>query len=112
MKIITLERRTLNGEAIEQEDFKNNTEDYRDWWCVIETEEEQLAYEDFLEHLGRYSSSPRNLLWNKMLIHAGRPLGLFWGDDDVYGYISPDEDVPEIGEEWPDGEGDIWVRID
>ena len=111
MKIITLERRTLDSEPVEQDALNTNTEDYRDWWCVIETEEEYLVYEDFIEHLGQYSGDPRDLLWNKMMIHAGQGLGLCWGDDDVYGYLTPDEDCPEVGEEMTDSDGDIWVRV-
>lgn len=34
-----------------------------------------------------------------------------WGVDDIYGYISPNEEVPEVKENFKDGEGDIWVRV-
>lgn len=106
MKIITLKRKTLDGEPFEPTDRNDGT----DWWCVIETEEEDMVYRDFEKHLGEYTN-PREVLWNKMMIHAGQPQGLCWGDDDVYGYLSPDEDVPEIGEEMVDSDGDIWERI-
>ena len=46
-----------------------------------------------------------------MVKHAGQGMGLAWGDDDLYGYIRPSESVPEIKENFKDGEGDIWVRI-
>lgn len=110
MRIIELERRTMDGEPIEQDALKNNAEDYRDWWCVIETEEEYMVYEDFEKHLGEYTE-PRQALWNRMMVHAGQPQGLCWGDDDVYGYLSPDEDVPEVGEEMVDSDSDTWVRL-
>lgn len=105
MKIITLKRRTPDGEPVYEEETP-----ITDWWCVIETEEEKMVYEDFEEHLGEYTN-PREVLWNKMMIHAGQPQGLCWGDDDVYGYLSPDEDVPEVGEEMVDSDGDTWERI-
>lgn len=108
MKIITLERRTMDGEPIEQDALKNNTEDYRDWWCVIETAEEYWVYEQFLKH---GESSVYAPIWNGMMKHAGQPQGLSWGDDDVYGYLMLDEDVPEVGEEMVDSDGDTWVRL-
>jgi hypothetical protein len=51
-------------------------------------------------------------LWNTLVKHAGQDMGLAWGDDDVYGYISPNEQVPKVKETFKDGEGDIWVRVD
>lgn len=109
MKIIELERRTLDGEPVKY-GADENGEDYRDWWCVIETKEEKKMYEDFLGHLGEYSGDCRDILWNKFVIHAGQGMGLSWGDDDIYGYILPDEDTPKLGEEFIDGDGDTWVR--
>lgn len=106
MKIITLKRKAMDGEPFESTDRNEGI----DWWCVIETEEEDMVYEDFEKHLGEYTD-PREALWNKMMIHAGQPQGLCWGDDDVYGYLMPDEDVPEIGEEMVDSDGDTWERI-
>ena len=112
MRIITLERNTLDGEPVEYNPMYENGEDFRDWWCVIETKEEEMVYDDFLEHLGQYDGNPRDLLWNKMVIHAGQGMSVSWGDDDMYGYIHPDEDVPEVGEEMTDGDGDIWRRVE
>lgn len=112
MKIITLERRTIDGKPVEYNPVYENGEDFRDWWCVIETKEEEMVYDDFIEHLGQYSGDPRNLLWNKMAIHAGQGMGVNWGDDDMYGYIRPDEVAPEIGEEYTDGDNDVWVRTE
>ena len=106
MKIIEMQRLTDNGQPVYEEE--GNT---RDWWCVIETKEEELVYEDFLKHLGEYSGDMRDIMWNKMMIYAGQGLGLSWGDDDVYGYIRPDEEVPEVGEETIDGDGDTWKRV-
>lgn len=105
MKIITLKRKTEGCEPVYEDEAP-----ITDWWCVIETEEEHMVYQDFLEHLGEYTD-PREALWNKMMIHAGQGLRLFWGDDDVYGYILPGEEVPEVGEEMVDNDGDIWERI-
>lgn len=110
MIIMELERRTMDGKPVEYNPVYENGEDFRDWWCRIETKQEELVYDDFVEHLGQYSGDPRKLLWNKMLIDAGQGLGVCWGDDDMYGYIRPDEAEPEVGEEMTDGDGDIWVR--
>ena len=106
MRIITMQRLTLDGKPVYPD-----APIEKDWWCVIETEEEEMVYDDFAKHLGQYNGDPRNLLWNKMVIHAGQDMGVSWGDDDVYGYISPNEHVPEIKENFKDGEGDIWVRV-
>lgn len=105
MKIIEMQRLTDNGQPVYEEE--GNT---RDWWCVIETKEEELIYEDFLKHLGDYSGDMRDILWNKLVIHAGQGMGVAWGDDDMYGYIRPDEEVPEVGEETIDSDGDTWLR--
>lgn len=110
MKVIEMERLTLDGEPVVYDLEKENGDEYRDWWCVIETKEEELVYDDFLKHLGEYSGDPRNLLWNKMVIHAGEGMGVSWGDDDIYGYIRPDETEPEILEKYTDADGDVWLR--
>lgn len=110
MKIIELERKTMDGEPVEYNQIYKK-EDFRDWWCVIETKEEEMVYDDFVKHLGEYDSDCRDILWNKMVIHAGQDMGVSWGDDDMYGYIRPDEDCPEVGESMTDGDGDKWVRI-
>lgn len=111
MKVIEMERLTLDGESVVYDLEKENGDEYRDWWCVIETKEEELVYDDFLKHLGEYSGDPRNLLWNKMVIHAGEGMGVSLGDDDMYGYIRPDEAAPEVGDDFIDGDGDEWVVI-
>ena len=118
MKIITLERRTLDGEPINQDALRTNTDDYRDWWCVIETKEEELVYDKAFHTPINPANAKRTLvqgvhrdLWNELVKHAGRPQGLCWGDDDVYGYLRPDEAEPEIGEEFEDADGDKWVRV-
>lgn len=112
MRIIEMERRTMDGKPVEYNPMYENGEDFRDWWCVIETKEEEMVYDDFLEHLGQYNGNPRDLLWNKMVIYAGQGMGVSWGDDDMYGYIRPDEVAPEIGEEYTDGDNDVWGRIE
>lgn len=106
MKIITMECRTVDGAPVEY-GIGENGEDYRDWWCVIETEEEKLVYDLMLQN----GNKEYRRLWNYMVINAGKPQGLAWGDDDVYGYILPHEACPEIGEEFIDGDNDKWVRI-
>lgn len=107
MKIITLQRLTNNGEPVYEEEG-----DTRDWFCVIETEEEQMVYDKFV--CGDRSSGVNKVihsLWNAMVIHAGEDEGLAWGDDDVWGYFSPSDTVPEVGEQWTDGDGDRWGRV-
>lgn len=110
MKIIAMERETMDGDPVEYE-LDRNGDDCREWWCVIETKEEEAMYEEFLNHLGEYSGDPRGIQWNKMMIEAGWELGVSWGDDDVYGYIHHDEDAPKVGEEMVDSDGDKWVRV-
>lgn len=111
MKVVEMERLTLDGEPVVYDLEKENGDEYRDWWCVIETKEEEMVYDDFIKHLGKYSGDPRNLLWNKMVIHAGEGMGVSWGDDDMYGYIRPDEVPPLPTEPFIDGDGDEWVVI-
>ena len=106
MRIIEMKRKTENGEVLPDNPEYNP----HDWWCVIETEEEVKAFEDFVKHLGEYGGDMREIEWNKRMIEAGKDFGLYWGDDDVYGYLMPDEDYPEVGEEMIDSDGDTWVR--
>lgn len=112
MKIITLKRMTMDGEPIYVDADNECSEDPNDWWCVIETKEEEMVFYDFTEHLGEYSGDCRDILWNKLIIHAGQGMGVSWGDDDMYGYILPDEDAPKVGEKFIDGDGDEWVRVE
>lgn len=106
MKIIEMQRLTDNGQPVYEEE--GNT---RDWWCVIETKEEELIYDDFVKNLGEYSGDSQDILWNKLIIHAGQGMGVCWGDDDMYGYFRPDDTEPEVGEEYVDGDGDTWKRV-
>jgi hypothetical protein len=106
MKIITMQRRTLDGKPVD------STEDNRDWWCVIETEEEEMVYKLFLENISTTETeTPFQKLWNSMIKNAGRYLGLSWGDDDLYGYILAGEPEPEVGEIYTDSDNDIWERV-
>lgn len=105
MKIIEMERRTLDGKLVEY-GIGENGDDYQDWWCVIETPEEELIYDEFLEHPEKYE-----FLWNAMVKHAGLNEGVKWGDDDIYGYIRPNEDCPDIDETFVDGDGDEWIVL-
>lgn len=116
MKIITLQRLTMDGEPVEYNIGDENGEDYTDWFCVIETEEEELVYDLFVESLMTSSKTTeeearvRQELWNGMVNHAGIPFGLAWGDDDVFAYIRPDETYPDILGKYTDPEGDVWLR--
>ena len=101
MKIITMQRITMDGEPVYEEEG-----DIMDWFCVIETHEEELVYDEFLEHPDQYE-----FLWNAMVKHAGLNEGLAWGDDDVWGYFRPNEVIPKVGEEWTDGDNDKWGRV-
>ena len=112
MKIIEMERKTLDGEPVEY-GVDENGEDYRDWFCVIETKEEELVYDMFVKNISsNIQNEALTKLWNKLVIHAGQGMGVSWGDDDMYGYIRPDEVAPEIGEEYIDGDNDKWVRTE
>lgn len=107
MKIITMQRLTMDGMPVVYDTGNENGEDYEDWWCVIETPEEEMVYDEYLEHPDQYE-----FLWNAMVKHAGLGVGLSWGDDDLYGYIRPDETIPKIRGTYKDSDGDIWVRKD
>lgn len=110
MKIITMQRLTLDGAQVYTD--PDNPYEYRDWWCVIETEEEEIVYDMFVKNISsNIQSEDLTKLWNTMVKHAGRDMGVSWGDDDVYGYVSPNEHVPEIKETFKDPDGDIWVRM-
>jgi len=118
MKIIEMERRTLDGKPVEYDALKENGEDYRDWWCVIETKEEEMVYDKAFHEPLNPESAKKSLikglyldLWNDMVKHAGQGMGVCWGDDDMYGYIRPDEVAPLPTEPFIDGDGDEWVVI-
>ena len=106
MKIIEMERRTMDGKPVEYNPVYENGEDFRDWWCVIETQEEEIVYD--LAHGDGSKDTKR--LWNYMVNHAGQGMGVSWGDDDMYGYIRPDEAVPEMGETYK-LDNDTWYRV-
>lgn len=106
MLIITMECKTTDGKPVVY-GVDESGEDYRNWWCKIETKEEEMVYDEYLEHPDQYE-----FLWNAMVKHAGLGEGVSWGDDDMYGYIRSDEDCPDIGEKFVDGDGDIWVRVE
>lgn len=110
MKIIEMSRFTAKGEPICIDPINDCYEDVHDWWCVLETKEEAEALADFEKHLGEYDGDMRDVEWNKRMIEAGKDFGLCWGDDDVYGYLMPDEYHPKIGEETIDSDGDTWIR--
>ena len=111
MKIIEMQRKTIDGKSVEYDPIYECGNEYRDWWCVIETLEEEWIYKQFVHEIASNIQSQSLInLWNSLVKHAGQDMGLAWGDDDVYGYISPRETVPEVGDIFVDGEGDKWVR--
>lgn len=117
MKIITMKRLTEGGEPLVDDGFTQC--DPNDWFGVIETKEEEIVYDKAFGEPFNPESAKQSLakglyigLWNELVKHAGVPQGLAWGDDDVYGYFRPDETVPEVGEEWVDGDNDRWVRTE
>lgn len=103
MKIITMKRLTMDGEPLDPD----YDEDPNDWFCVIETPEEEMVYDEYLEHPDQYE-----FLWNAMVKHAGLGVGLSWGDDDIYAYIRPDTSEPDLLEKYTDGDGDTWLRME
>ncbi len=119
MRIITMQRLTLDGKPVTYNTATENGEDYQEWWCVIETKEEELVYDKAFHEPFNPEGAKKSLikglyldLWNEMVKHAGQRMGVSWGDDDMYGYIRPDEVAPEIKENFKDGDGDIWVRTE
>lgn len=106
MKVIEMERKTMDGKPVEYNPVYENREDFREWWCVIETKEEEMVHDIAIEKEGDYL-----VLWNNMVNHAGQGMGVSWGDDDIYGYIRPDETEPLPTEPYIDGDGDEWVVI-
>lgn len=109
MIIMTLKRMTMDGEPLDPD----YDEDPNDWWCKIETKEEELFYDRYVcGNKGLAGETVAEHIWNEMVKHAGQGMGLAWGDDDIYGYIRPDETEPEVGEEWTDSDGDKWLRME
>ncbi len=107
MKIIEMKRKTMDGQPVYEEEAP-----IIDWWCVIETKEEELFYDKYVcGNRGLAGETNAEHIWNELVKHAGQGMGVKWGDDDMYGYIRPDEVCPEIGEEFIDGDGDKWVVI-
>lgn len=85
--------------------------DPRDWFCVIETKEEELFYDKYVAgNKGLAGETNAEHIWNELVKHAGQGMGLAWGDDDIYAYIRPDEAVPEMGETYK-LDNDTWYRV-
>lgn len=101
MIVFEMKMITRGGEPVYEEE--GNT---TDWWCKIETKEEEMVYDEFIEYPDKYEA-----LWNSMVKHAGLPYGVKWGDDDIYGYLLSDEDMPDLNEKYKDTDGDVWKRI-
>lgn len=110
MKIIEMERMTMDGEPVVYDTLNECAGEYRDWWCVIETKEEELFYDKYVaNNKGLAGETNAEHIWNEMVKHAGQGMGVKWGDDDIYGYIRPDEVAPLPTEPFIDGDGDEWV---
>lgn len=107
MLIITMQRLTMDGESVEYNTADENGDDYTDWFCVIETKEEELVYDKACAE-GEHAFY--ETLWDAMVNYAGQGMGIKWGDDDMYGYIRPDEAYPELLEKYTDPDGDVWLR--
>lgn len=112
MKIIEMCKVVEDGVPLKEED---GDVDPRDWFCAIETKEEELVYDTFLDFLhgddvGDKYSKAYISLWNAMVKHAGLGMGVKWGDDDIYAYIRPDEVEPEVGDHYK-LDNDEWVRV-
>ena len=107
MKIIEMERMTLSGEPVEYNPVYENGEDFREYWCVLESEEEEILYEE------TWNSSDTDLIpaWNKMINEAGERYNLLLGDDEIYGYVHISETAPMPTEPFIDGDGDEWRVI-
>lgn len=105
MKIITMKRLTIDGKPLNQD----YDADPKDWWCVIETKTEEDIYD---RAFGWDNSASYIPVWDELVKKAGEPFGIARGDDDIYGYIRPDEDCPDVGEKFTDGEGDEWIRVE
>ncbi len=109
MKIITMKKIIENGEPLADDDY--TACDPNDWFCVIETAEEELVYDKFV--CGDRSAGVNKVihsLWNAMVKHAGIVEGVSWGDDDIYYYFGHDEKIPELGETF-ELDGDTWYRV-
>lgn len=101
MIVFQMRMLTKDGQALNTDEY-----DTLGLWCKVETEEEWLVY----EHFGKGVWEKH--LWNEMVKHAGAPYLVNLGDDDIYGYIRPDEMPPEVGDEYIDGDDDTWVRVE
>ena len=110
MKIITMTKIKEDGEPLEDNNYMQP--DPRDWFCVIETKEEELVYDKFVcGNKGLAGETEAEHIWNEMVKHAGLGEGVKWGDDDMYAYIRPDEVEPEVGEHYR-LDNDEWVRTE
>ena len=109
MKIIEMCKVVEDGVPLKEED---GDVDPRDWFCVIETKEEELFYDKYVAgNKGLAGETNAEHIWNELVNHAGQDKGLAWGDDDIYAYIRPDEAVPEVGERYKI-DNDVWVRTE
>ncbi len=98
-----------DGEPLATDDYTQP--DPRDWFCVIETKEEEMFYDKYVaNNKGLAGETNAEHIWNEMVKHAGQTEGLAWGDDDIYAYIRPDEAVPELGETYKI-DNDTWYRV-
>ena len=107
MKIIEMERITMDGEPLVYDTLNECAGEYRDYWCVLENETEEKLYEE------TWNSNETDLIptWNKLVNEAGKDYNLCWGDDELYGYVHYGETKPIAGETFVDGDGDEWKLV-
>ena len=111
MIVITMDRKTLDKKPVVYSADENG-EDYRDWWVKIETKEEEMVYDAWQTEPDKDKQSALKDLWDAMIVHAGQGQGVMWGEDDIYGYIRPDETMPDVGDEYTDADEDKWLRVE
>ena len=78
----------------------------------LETKEEEMVYDAWQTEPDKDKQSALEDLWDAMIVHAGQGQGVMWGEDDIYGYIRPDETMPDVGEEYTDADEDKWLRVE
>lgn len=113
MIVFQMKMLTKDGQALNTDEY-----DTLGLWCKVETEEEWLVYDKTFHKPFNPASATKSLvqgiyidLWNEMVKHAGAPYLVNLGDEDIYGYLSPDEDMPDLNEKYRDADDNDWVRI-
>lgn len=115
MKIIEMKKIIDNGEPLADDDY--TACDPNDWFCVIETAEEEALYEMAMGDRKPLRMAEEDMpidvlktVWDDLVCFAGAYEGVSWGDDDIYYYFRHDEKIPELGETF-ELDGDTWYRV-